>query len=81
MSQKLIFAIINNFFSHFIQSFLYKHKAYISISRLEIGLDIFNISETKRFEEYFCISKSFKHKIIGVGGVDFEKIRFQIKHN
>ena len=46
----------------------------ISISRLKFGLDIFNISEIKRSEQDFHISKeqacskyNFKHKVIGVG--------------
>ena len=87
MSQKLIFAIINFLFSHFIHSFFISIKL-ISLSRLKFGLNNFHISETKRSEQYFHISKdqacskqNFKHKVIGVGDVDFEKIRFQIKHN
>ena len=73
MSQKLIFAIIYYLFSHFVQSFFISIKL-ISISRLKFGLDIFNISETKRSEQYFHISKeqafpkqNFNHKITGFG--------------
>ena len=37
-----------------IHSFFYKHKTFsISILRMKFGLDIFNISETKRF----CLSR------------------------
>ena len=53
VSQKFIFAIINYLSSHFIHSFLYKHIKFISIiSRLKFALNIFNISESKRSEQY-----------------------------
>ena len=56
MSQKLIFSIISYLFSHFIHSFFININL-MSISRLKFGSDIFNISETKRSEQYFHISK------------------------
>ena len=72
MPQKLIFAIINYLFSHFMHSSFISIKL-INISTLKFEPDIFNISEIKRPEQYFCISKeqpcstkSFEHKIIGL---------------
>ena len=56
ISQDLIFAIMNYCSSHFMHSFFYRSIKLISISRLKFGLDIFNIAETKRSEQYFNIS-------------------------
>ena len=53
MSQKLIFAIINYLFDISYTRFLGIELA--SISELKFGLDIFNILETKRFNQYFYI--------------------------
>ena len=55
ISQKLIFAIINYLFSHCIHFFI--SIKFISKYRLKFRLDIFNISDTKRSEQYFHISK------------------------
>ena len=59
MSQKLILTIINYLFSHFIHSFFISIKV-ISMSRLKFGLGIFNISETKKSEQYFFIYEKNK---------------------
>ena len=54
MSEKLIFAIINYFFDISLFT-LFLSIELASILELKFGLDIFNILETKRFNQYFYI--------------------------
>ena len=54
--------LVKNFRNHKLPFFTFIHSFFICIKlislwRLKFGLNIFKISETKRFKQYFYISK------------------------